>query len=136
MLGDEDFVRLRAKFRADLDSIQNQIDELNNQKEFDVDVITEVVKLSRNIYKAYKTAPYELKRQYLGLFWDKFLVQDRKIIRAIPTKLIALLQQEQKVRLSTNWLPSPPLNLTLQDWQYMAMLKERLTEIKRFSRAA
>jgi len=133
---DDDFVRLRTKLNTDLDSIQNQIDELNDQKEFDVDVITEVVKLSRDIYKAYKTAPYELKRQYLGLFWEKFLVQDKKIVRAIPTKLISVLQREQRVRLSSNWLPSPLLNLTLKDWQYMAMLKERLNEVKRLSIAA
>jgi uncharacterized Zn finger protein (UPF0148 family) len=109
VLCDNDFTRLRTKFRADLDSIQNQIDEISSQKEFDIDVITEVIKLSRNIYKAYKTAPPELKRQYLGLFWDKLLVQDRKIVAAVPTKLIAALQQEQKVRLSPNWLPSPAL---------------------------
>jgi site-specific DNA recombinase len=136
VLGDDDFTRLRTKFKADLDSIQNQIDEISSQKEFDIDVITEVIKLSRDIYKVYKTVPYELKRGYLGLFWEKFLVQDKKIVAAVPTKLIAALQQGQKVRLSPNWLPSPLLNLTLRDWQYMSMLKERLNEIKILSKVS
>jgi hypothetical protein len=43
--------------------------------------------------------------------------------------------KQLKVRLSPNWLPSPLLNLTLRDWQYMAMLKERVNEVKRLSMA-
>lgn len=134
VLGDDDFIRLRTKLKAHIDAIQNQIDELNSQKDFDIDVITDVIKLSRNIYKSYKTAPYELKRQYLGLFWDKFLVQDRKIIKAIPSKLIDIFLQEQKVRLSTNWLPNPPINLTelFKDEGYIISLKEQLRLIKQF----
>ena len=97
VISDDDFARLRNKFRAELDGIQNQIDELNSQKEYDVDVIQEVVKLTRNIYKTYQTAPYELKRQYLGLFWEKFLVQDKRIVKAVPTKLIQDLQHEQGI---------------------------------------
>ena len=115
VISDDDFARLRNKFRAELDGIQNQIDELNSQKEYDVDVIQEVVKLTRNIYKTYQTAPYELKRQYLGLFWEKFLVQDKRIVKAVPTKLIQDLQHEQgifipalrgvnNVILTPNWL--------------------------------
>jgi hypothetical protein len=85
VISNEDFVRIRDKFRAELDQIQSQIEE------------REVLKLSRNIHNAYKTAPYLLKRKYLGLFWHKFLVQDKKIIKAIPTKLIEALIKERKV---------------------------------------
>jgi len=104
VLSDDDFLRLKTKFRTELDIIQNRIDELENQKECDIDVIREIIKLTHNIYKTYKTAPPLLKRQYLGLFWDRFLVQDRKIVRSIPTKLIQVLQKEKKVIISPNWL--------------------------------
>jgi len=59
-------VRLGGKFRDSLDSIQGQIDELSSQKKYEVDVISEVIKLTQNVYEANKKAPYELKRQYLG----------------------------------------------------------------------
>jgi DNA invertase Pin-like site-specific DNA recombinase len=97
VLSDDDFARLRTKFKAELDGIQSQIDGLSSQKEYDVDVIQEVVKLTRNIYKTYQTAPYELKRQYLGLFWERFLVQDKRIVKAVPTKLIQTLLQERHI---------------------------------------
>lgn len=135
ILSDDDFKRLRDRIRADLQTIQVQIDELNDQRDLHVDVIAEVIKLSRDIYGTYKTAPYELKRQFLGLFWERFLVRDKKIVKAIPAKLITALQKEQKVRLSSNWLPSSPLNLTLRDWGYMTTLKERLNVIKQLSKA-
>jgi len=126
VLSDDDFARLRVKFRNALDGIQNQIDELNSQREYDVDVIQEVVKLTRNIYRTYQTAPYELKRQYLGLFWEKFLVQDKKIIKAVPTKLITALLKEQKVIIESNWLPTPAGIITvLEDFEYMASLREQ-----------
>jgi DNA invertase Pin-like site-specific DNA recombinase len=136
VISDGDFARLRNKFRAELDGIQNQIDEFNSQREYDVDVIQEVVKLTRNIHTSYKTAPYELKRQYLGLFWEKFLVQDKRIIKAVPTKLITALLKEQKVIIVSNWLPTPAgiINV-LEDFEYMASLREQLRLIKRFCRA-
>lgn len=132
VLCDEDFVRLQTTFRTELNSLQDRIDELNSQKEYDVDIIAEVIKLSRNIHKAYKTAPYELKRQYLGLFWDKFLVQDKKIVKAVPTKLIRVLQKEQKVIISPNWLPSSPLIITLRDWDYIRELESKIKDIKSY----
>jgi site-specific DNA recombinase len=136
VISDDDFARLRNKFRADLDGIQNQIDELNSQREYDVDVIQEVVKLTRNIYKTYQTAPYELKRQYLGLFWDRFLVQDKRIVKAVPTKIITVLLKEQKVIIESNWLPSSVGIITvLEDFEYMASLREQLCFIKQFYRA-
>jgi site-specific DNA recombinase len=136
VISDDDFARLRTKFRAELDGIQNQIDELNSQKEYDVDVIQEVVKLTRNIYRTYQTAPYELKRQYLGLFWERFLVQDRMIVKAVPTKLITALLKEQKVIIESNWLPTPTAIIPiLEDYGYIASLREQLRLIKQLCRA-
>ena len=104
IISDEDFIRIRDKFKTDIQQIQDQIEKIENQRELDIDLIQEILKLTRNIYQAYKTAPPELKRQYLGLFWDKFLVQDKKIIKAIPTELIQALQQDKQVIISSNLL--------------------------------
>ena len=43
----------------------------------------------------------------IGLFWDKFLVQDKKIIRAIPTKFIQDLLKMKKVIVGKS--TSPPM---------------------------
>jgi hypothetical protein len=74
---------------------------LNAQRELDTDVIREVLLLSKNVYRAYQKAPAALKRQYLGLFWEKFLVEDKEIVEAVPSRLIRDLQRENEVIIST-----------------------------------
>jgi DNA invertase Pin-like site-specific DNA recombinase len=130
VISDEDFRRMRDKINEDLNQIHDQLDELDNLHGYDVDVIRQVLRLTRNIYQTYKMAPYELKRRFLGLFWEKFLVQDRKIVKAVPNKLIQILIEHKQVIISNKWCPSPKLIITLQDWQYMEMLKEKVMEIK------
>jgi len=117
ILVDEDFVRMRDRFRGEINLIQNEIDKLENKHDINTDTAREALILARNVYKAYKKAPYEIKRLYLSFFWDKFLVKNRKIIKAKPTQLIEVLMQERKIfttktregvkrdfRLTPNWL--------------------------------
>ena len=156
ILSDDAFVRLRARFTEQLQQIQEQIAALDSQRECDTDVVRQVLQLSQNIYEAYKKAPAALKRQYLGLFWDRFLVRDRQIVEAIPTQLFRVLIEgsDRNVRLLSsasepesvlsfsgkevitgpNWLPSSPLLITLADSAYLATLKERMTAIAALSR--
>jgi len=133
IITDEDFVRLRDKFKEEIKMIQGQIYALESQREFDIDIIQEFIKLTRNIYKAYKTAPYELKRHYLGLFWDKFLVQDKKIVKAIPTKLVQVLSKEEKVIIRGVRGPHPTGIITLlKDYKYLYSLEAKMDLIKEF----
>jgi uncharacterized Zn finger protein (UPF0148 family) len=134
-VSDEDFIRLRDKFKDDLGCIQNEIYELDSQREIDISVLEEVVRLARNIYRGYKRAPYELKRQYLGLFWEKFAVQDKKIVKAYPSKLIGTLLNSDKVIIEGIKGPSSPDIITLlKDIKYLNFLKERLDLIKKLQR--
>ncbi len=131
IISDDDFVRLRDKFRLDIKVIQDQLITLDCQKDYDIDVIFEIIKFTHNCYDVYKTAPYELKRYFLGLFWDKFLMQDRKIIKAIPTKLILALEAEKNVLIRDDWGPSPNFIKLFTDVEYLAEMKAKLAEIKR-----
>jgi len=131
---DEDFVRMRNKFREELQNIQNELARIESQREYDINIIQEVLKLARNIYRGYRTAPYELKRQYLGLFWDKFLVQDKIIVKAVPTRLIEILSENQKVIIDPKRGPSSPSIITLlQDSDYLSEIKARIDLIKQLS---
>jgi len=133
VISDEDFTRIKAGINQELNQIQLQLAELESRRSLDIDVIRGVLRLSQDIYRAYKKAPYELKRQLLGLFWERFFVQDKKIVRAIPTQLVRILLKERRVIIKSNWLPSPKLLIILENWGYMAMLKEKLREIRKFS---
>ncbi len=53
--------------------------------------LTEVLLLSKDIYGAYTRASYDLKRQYLAFFWDKFEVADGVILNSVSSPLFEQL---------------------------------------------
>lgn len=130
VLGDDDFVRIKTGIQAALDGIGDQLDELELERAIDVNVIREVLLLARDAYDAYQKTPFEVKRRLLALFWDKFLIQNRKIVEAVPARLIRDLVDREAVRLRPVWGPSPALTRTIQDWKYMAQLREDLDGLK------
>jgi len=103
-LADDDFVRMRNRFRAELRCIQNELSELENRHDVDVDTAREVLIFSKDAYKAYKLAPYEIKRLFLAFFWNKIWVRDKKIVRVESTELINALLKERKIIIRSNWL--------------------------------
>lgn len=80
-----------------LSQIQARLDELGSEHNLDVDIIREVLGLARNIHLSYRAAPFELKRHFLALFWERFMVQDKEIVEATPTKLIQALIENKQV---------------------------------------
>ncbi|MCL5960386.1 MAG: recombinase family protein [Chloroflexi bacterium] len=134
VIPDEDFKRIRVKIDQQLFEIQRQLYELDNQDDYDIDLIREILKLARNIHKGYRSASYELKRHYLALFWDRFFVQDKKIVRAVSTPLLDDLVREAKVIIRSELCPNPKLYITLANREYMATVRERLAEIRLLSR--
>lgn len=48
-------------------------------------------------HKTYVGAPDELKRLYLGLFWERFEAKERKIVLAELTEIIKAMIKEQLV---------------------------------------
>lgn len=91
VLDNDDFVRIRDRFRIELSHIQNSLDEIAAQREIDIETVRKVLLLSRNIYQGYITSPYEIKRLYLSFFWDGFYVRNKRIVQANPTMLIKAL---------------------------------------------
>src|SRR6185295_8603245 len=93
-----------------LQGLHEQLAILNSQRDCDTDVIREVLAMAKDVHGAYQKAPAALKRQYLGLFWKRFLVQDREIVEAIPSRIIRDLQEQQAVILSSIRCPGWDLN--------------------------
>jgi len=103
-LTDESFVRLRHELDTKIGKIQKQIEEIDNQRNIDIDTIRKTLALAKDIHGSYITATNPVKRLYLALFWDGFWVKDKTIIKAKPTKLIEDLIREKQVITSPNWL--------------------------------
>jgi len=128
-LSSEDFRRVRERLDGELATIQGQLDEVEGQRAYDMQVIEGVLNLARDIHRAYQAAPYELKRQYLALFWERFVAKDRGIVRAVPTPLIGALLKERRVIIRGNWLPSPKLIITMKNHEYLAHIRQNLLSL-------
>ena len=59
ILANDDFVRIRDRYKQEIILMQNEIDILETQREMDTETVRKVLLISRDIYQAYKTAPYE-----------------------------------------------------------------------------
>jgi hypothetical protein len=100
---DEDFGRVKARSKQEEATFDSQIDELKEENEIDFETIRQILILAKDIYGAYKKAPYELKRLYLSLFWDGFWIKDQIIVKKEPSNLIKTLQSEHKILLTPYW---------------------------------
>jgi len=102
LISDEDFARNKKKFREQIEALNDEIYKLDKKLNIKLDEAQEVLALVRNIYKTYVGAPDELKRLYLGLFWERFEAKERKIVLAEPTELIKAMIKERLVIMDNN----------------------------------
>jgi len=101
---DEDFARIKKRYEVDIDNAKNELEKIEGKHNIDIDTIREALMLSKNIYKAYKKAPYQIKRLYLSFFWDGLYAKDKEIVRVKPTGLVDELIKQRKIIIKNKWL--------------------------------
>lgn len=99
IISDEDFTRVRADIKKEVEAIGSELDALGGQQEGNIDIAQEILLLTRNIHQSYSQAPFELKKRYLGFFWEKFEVSEGIIIKSVPSSLFAELLKLEKATL-------------------------------------
>ncbi len=100
----ETFKRKHLHFQSQISQIDNLALGLENKHQIDVNLIDEVLALTRNIYQTYLDAPEHLKRHYLRFFFESVYVKDKKITKVVETPIFVTLKQAQKVLILNNWL--------------------------------
>ncbi len=75
VLDDTGFSRLKARYRDQIEEIDDSLFKLDRSKNIKIEVIQQVLALVRDIGATYRKASPELKRLYLGLFWERFEAQ-------------------------------------------------------------
>ncbi|MDP2855543.1 MAG: recombinase family protein [bacterium] len=93
VLSDEAFGRIEKKIKDEMETIQEESKRLEVQRDVKVDEVREILKFTRDIYKTYSEGSPELKRRILNYFWDRFLIKDKKIIRAQANQLMQDLME-------------------------------------------
>ena len=102
VISDEDFARNKKKYREQIEAMQDEIYQLEQKLNLRLDEVQEILSLVRNVYKTYIKAPDEIKRLYLGLFWERFEASEKKIVNAEPAKFIKALIKTRSVFLASS----------------------------------
>lgn len=87
VISNEVYTRNHQPLEQEIKSIDKQILYSNDDRKANIQVFERFLQLARNIGQAYKDAPDQVKRHYLGIFWDSLEVKDCKIKKAVPTKV-------------------------------------------------
>ena len=100
----EDRKSMNSTLEKEALEIQKQLLEVDKIQTIDIDVISEVLDLTKNIAKTYREADIFRKRAYLHFFFKKFLIKNKKIAKIEYQPVIEVLKQANTVILSTSWL--------------------------------
>jgi len=110
----EDRKSMNSSLEKEALEIQKQLLEVDKIQTIDIDVISEVLDLTKNIAKTYREADIFRKRAYLHFFFKKILIGDKKIVKIEYQPVIEVLKQANTVILSTSWLENRNPNITTQ----------------------
>ena len=95
-LDDKDFSNIKNKLRIELENIDKELSKIKYDKNLNVDQIQEMMNFVNNIYSAYIESPETVKKQYLGLFFDKLTVSNKKITKPLLNPLFNSLVKAEK----------------------------------------
>ena len=95
MISDDDFTRVKVKIKEQVENIQDEIYAQDKKLNMRIDELQDILLFVRNAYEAYNKAPDEMKRLFLGLYWERFDVTDKKVVTVIPSPIIRALMQAE-----------------------------------------
>ena len=106
-INQEQYQKLYNRYAKELEGIEGQLSNIRKDYGKALRSIQALMGLALNIGDTYKTADYELKRYYLGLFFGGggFNVKNGKIIKLRLSDAIKPLIARGSVRVRLNWLP-------------------------------
>jgi site-specific DNA recombinase len=106
-LNKNQFRRIYDRLEEEMNVVEDELLEVSNKYDQNMNGIISLVDMAVNIKQTYRHAIKSEKRNYISLFFDKFLVKDGKITKAIPSKTLKPVLKTKKilVRVRGNWLP-------------------------------
>ena len=105
------FRRLHDELQTDINAVDKQLTSLDSSRNFDFNLLEEVLALTRDIPKAYAIAHPLLKRKYLHFFFQSIAVNNQNIETATFSPLIQELISQKEVILWNGLLPREDSNL-------------------------
>lgn len=110
-LTQEQYQKIYDRYSADLKNTEKQLTQQVANHARSIKTVQRLMALAQNIRQAYHDAEPSLKRFYLGLFWEKFLVKKGKVVKAILAEEVKDLIKIPKEPLS---MPTKGTSTVLQ----------------------
>lgn len=96
-ISDEVYKRNHWKIESELLEIQARAEEVSKTRTDNTKLFESLVWLARNLPRAYWRSTPEVKRMYLGIFFDHFVMKDKMITKVVPSKVVSSLMKEELV---------------------------------------
>jgi len=102
----EKYQSITDRLEKELKKVEKKLAEITKDYSKGVRRVERLVSMARNIQQTYIDVEPEMKREYLDLFFSKFMVKDGKIVAALPSEYIKPLITSGKltVRIKNGWL--------------------------------
>lgn len=104
-LTEDSFSRIYLRYEQQLKLVNSELSKLGKDHSQKIHGLEKILRLAENIGNAYKDADDLLKRNYINLFFKKFIVKDGKIINYALSDEIKPLIEEGSIRVNTTGLP-------------------------------
>ncbi len=101
----ETYKRQHKEISDEIKQLEQQLNELEEEREENIDVFGRLMALTDDLHDTYTNAEPNLKEHLIGLFFDKFVLRDKKIIRVKYTKAVQVLLENRGVIINHDWLP-------------------------------
>ena len=109
-LSNIDYIRIKNEIRTAIATIDSQMDKLEKTKETDIDVVSKILSLTKNIYNVYMQSSEQLQKKFIGFFFDRFEVENGLIIKTCYSPLFEELMHQKAVSYKTCDLKKPVIN--------------------------
>ena len=109
------YKRQHERLNNEIAKIDDLRRTLEARRNVDVNIVEQILAMTRNISQTYLDAPSHLKLHYIRFFFDKIYVRDKKINKVIETPIFKALRKEHQLILRKGWLPVHELTQTLRD---------------------
>lgn len=103
----EQYQRVVARLEGELNTVEVELAKTSQDYSKGLSRVQRLIDMAQDIKQTYHDAEPEMKREYLDLFFSKFMVQDGKIVAALPSEYLKPLIANGKltVRIKNGWLP-------------------------------
>ena len=106
VINDDVYTRNHKLIDEELLWIKSRESEISQTREDNTKLFESLVRLARNLPLAYGKASVEVKKMYLGIFFESFTVKDTLITKTIPSKVVCALMNDKLITLrktSKDW---------------------------------